>query len=45
VSLAAAVDAMEELEATAKLWLMLRHERLRSLTAEEVAELARRFPR
>jgi ribulose-5-phosphate 4-epimerase/fuculose-1-phosphate aldolase len=45
VSLAAAVDAMEELEATAKLWLMLRHERLRSLTAEEVAEIARRFPR
>jgi ribulose-5-phosphate 4-epimerase/fuculose-1-phosphate aldolase len=45
VSLAAAVDAMEELEATAKLWLMLRHERLRSLTADEVAEIARRFPR
>lgn len=45
VSLAAAVDAMEELEATAKLWLMLRHERLRSLTADEVAEVTRRFPR
>jgi ribulose-5-phosphate 4-epimerase/fuculose-1-phosphate aldolase len=45
VSLAAAVDAMEELEATAKLWLMLRHEQLRSLTAEEVAEIAKRFPR
>lgn len=44
-SLAAAADAVEELEATARLWLMLRHERLRPLTADEVAEIARRFPR
>jgi ribulose-5-phosphate 4-epimerase/fuculose-1-phosphate aldolase len=44
-TLAAAADIVEELEATAKLWLMLRHERLRPLTAEQVADLARRFPR
>jgi 3-dehydro-4-phosphotetronate decarboxylase len=44
-SLAAACDIVEELEATAKLWLMLRHERLRPLTADQVAEIARRFPR
>ena len=44
-SLAAAADAVEELEATARLWLMLRHERLRPLTADEVAEIARQFPR
>ncbi len=44
-SLASAIDAVEELEATARLWLMLRHERLRPLTAEDVAEIARRFPR
>jgi 3-dehydro-4-phosphotetronate decarboxylase len=44
-SLAAAADVVEELEATAKLWLLLRHERLRPLTADEVADLARRFPR
>jgi ribulose-5-phosphate 4-epimerase/fuculose-1-phosphate aldolase len=44
-SLAAAADIVEELEATAKLWLMLRHERLRPLTAEQAAEIARRFPR
>ncbi len=45
MSLAAAVDAIEELEATARLWLLLRHERLRPLTADEVAEIARRFAR
>jgi ribulose-5-phosphate 4-epimerase/fuculose-1-phosphate aldolase len=44
-SLAAAADIVEELEATAKLWLLLRHERLRPLTAEQAAEIARRFPR
>jgi 3-dehydro-4-phosphotetronate decarboxylase len=44
-SLAAASDAIEELEATAKLWLLLRHERLRLLDAGALADLARRFPR
>ena len=44
-SLAAAADAIEELEATAKLWLLVRRERVRPLTVEEVAEIARRFPR
>jgi ribulose-5-phosphate 4-epimerase/fuculose-1-phosphate aldolase len=43
-SLAAAADAIEELEATARLYLLLRHERARALTAEQVAELRRRFP-
>jgi len=43
-SLAAAADAVEELEATAKLYLMLRGERLRPLTPEQVAELRRRYP-
>lgn len=43
-SLPAAADVVEELEATARLWLMVRHERPRSLTADEVAEIARRFP-
>jgi len=44
-SLAAAADAIEELEATAKLWLMLRGERLRPLTPEQRADIARRYPR
>ena len=44
-SLAAAADAIEELEATAKLWLLVRHERIRPLSSAEVAELERRFPR
>lgn len=44
-SLAAAADAIEELEATAKLWLLLRGERVRTLNASEVADLRRRFPR
>ena len=44
-SLAAAADAIEELEATAKLWLLVRHERVRTLSAENIADLARRFPR
>jgi len=44
-SLSAAADAAEELEATAKLWLLLRHERVRPLSAEDVAEIERRYPR
>ena len=43
-SLSAAADALEELEATAKLYLMLRHETLRPLTAAQVAELRKKFP-
>ncbi len=42
-SLSSAQDAIEELEETAKLFLMLRGERLRLLTDEQVAELERRF--
>ncbi|MEO8507376.1 MAG: class II aldolase/adducin family protein, partial [Betaproteobacteria bacterium] len=44
-SLADASDAVEELEATARIWLLLRHERVRTLTAEEATEIRRRFPR
>jgi 3-dehydro-4-phosphotetronate decarboxylase len=43
-SLSAATDAIEELEETAKLFLMLRGEKLNSLTAQQVTELQRRFP-
>jgi 3-dehydro-4-phosphotetronate decarboxylase len=43
-SLEAAVNAIEELEETAKLFLLLRHERTRFLTPEQVAEVRRRFP-
>jgi ribulose-5-phosphate 4-epimerase/fuculose-1-phosphate aldolase len=43
-SLSAAADAIEELEATAKLYLMLRHEKIRCLTPEQVAELRRKHP-
>lgn len=43
-SLAAAVDATEELEETAKLHLLLQGHRTRPLTAEQVAELRRAFP-
>jgi 3-dehydro-4-phosphotetronate decarboxylase len=43
-SLSAATDAIEELEETAKLFLMLRGERLNALTGAQVAELQRRFP-
>lgn len=39
-----AVYATEELEETARLFLMLRHDRLRLLTAEQVADLIRRYP-
>lgn len=42
-SLAAAQDAIEELEETAKLFLMLRHEKVRGLTDAQVAELKARF--
>jgi ribulose-5-phosphate 4-epimerase/fuculose-1-phosphate aldolase len=42
-SLSAAQDAIEELEETAKLFLLLRGERLRLLTDAQVAELERRF--
>jgi 3-dehydro-4-phosphotetronate decarboxylase len=43
-TLSAATDAIEELEETAKLFLMLRREHLRSLSAEQVAELKLRYP-
>ncbi len=41
-SLEAAADAIEELEATAKLFLLLQGPRIRTLTREQVAELAAR---
>jgi 3-dehydro-4-phosphotetronate decarboxylase len=41
MSLASATDAIEELEETARLFLLLRHERVRTLTPDQVAE--RRF--
>jgi ribulose-5-phosphate 4-epimerase/fuculose-1-phosphate aldolase len=43
-SLDAAVNAIEELEQTARLVLLLRAHSVRHLTAEQVAELNRRFP-
>jgi 3-dehydro-4-phosphotetronate decarboxylase len=43
-SLSAATDAIEELEETAKLFLMLRAEKPNHLTPAQVAELQRRFP-
>ena len=43
-SLSAAADAVEELEATAKLFLLLRHEKVRCLTQEQVAELRAKHP-
>lgn len=43
-SLAAAADAIEELEATARLYLLLRGEKTRPLEAAQVAELKRRYP-
>ena len=39
-----AVFATEELEETAKLWLMLRREKIRPLTSEQVADLKAHFP-
>tara|TARA_B100000700_G_scaffold231699_1_gene256462 strand:- start:42276 stop:42923 length:648 start_codon:yes stop_codon:yes gene_type:complete len=44
-SLEAAVYATEELEETAKLYLLLRGQNPRGLTEEQVAELEARFPR
>ena len=43
-SLAAAADAVEELEATARLYLLLQDRRVRALTPEQVAEIKRRYP-
>ena len=43
-TLEAAVNAIEELEQTAKLILLLRGQPVRELTVEQVAELNRRFP-
>ncbi len=42
-NLSAASDIIEELEATARLVLLLRGEKLRLLTADQVADLKRRF--
>src|SRR5215510_14199899 len=43
-SLAAAADAVEELEATAKLYLLLQGRPVRRLTPEQVADIKRRYP-
>jgi ribulose-5-phosphate 4-epimerase/fuculose-1-phosphate aldolase len=43
-SLAAAADAIEELEATARLYLLVRGQKLRLLTDAEIADLRRRYP-
>jgi len=43
-SLAAAGDAVEELEATARLYLLVKGSRIRTLSSEECAELRRKFP-
>ncbi len=43
-SLAAAADAVEELEATARLYLLLQGQRLRTLTPEQVADIRSRYP-
>jgi ribulose-5-phosphate 4-epimerase/fuculose-1-phosphate aldolase len=43
-SLAAAADAVEELEATAKLFLLLQGHRTRPLTPEQVADIRKRYP-
>jgi 3-dehydro-4-phosphotetronate decarboxylase len=43
-SLAAAADAAEELEATAKLYLQLAGRRLRALTEQQVDEIRARYP-
>jgi ribulose-5-phosphate 4-epimerase/fuculose-1-phosphate aldolase len=43
--LASAADAAEELEETARLFLMLRGQPTRPLTADQVDSLDRRFPR
>ena len=43
-TLAAATDAVEELEATARLFLMLRGQPCRCLTGEQVSDLRQRYP-
>jgi ribulose-5-phosphate 4-epimerase/fuculose-1-phosphate aldolase len=43
-SLSAAQDAIEELEETARLFLMLRHEKLSVLNPAQIADLQRRYP-
>ena len=43
-SLSAAADAIEELEATARLFLLLGERRVRALTTVQVDELRKRFP-
>jgi ribulose-5-phosphate 4-epimerase/fuculose-1-phosphate aldolase len=43
-SLAAAADAVEELEATAKLYLLLQGRQLRTLTREQIADIRQRYP-
>lgn len=43
-SLSAAADAVEELEETAKLYLLLRGQRLRTLTPQQVADIRRHYP-
>ena len=43
-SLNAAVDAVEELEQTARIFLQLRGERLRTLTPQQVDELHKAYP-
>ncbi|MFM9843559.1 MAG: 3-oxo-tetronate 4-phosphate decarboxylase [Dongiaceae bacterium] len=43
-SLDAAVGAIEELEETARLFLLLRQERTRWLTPEQVADIRKRYP-
>ena len=42
--LSAAMDAIEELEETARLFLLLRGQPIRTLTEAQVAELRKRFP-
>ena len=43
-SLDAAVGAIEELEETARLFLLLRREKTRWLTPEQVADVRKRYP-
>jgi ribulose-5-phosphate 4-epimerase/fuculose-1-phosphate aldolase len=43
-SLSAATDAIEELEETAKLFLLLKAHKIRPLTATQINELRKRFP-
>ena len=43
-SLPAAADAVEEMEATAKLYLLVRGEKLRPLTEPQIADIRRRYP-